>query len=170
MTVRHLMSMWLASTVVAMATGRPADARPGPCALAGLGWMAASWLNARDPGRAQEHWVLAPDGVLMGSSFEFPPGKRGYAEIMTVRDDGGAISMVLRHFDGALSKAWEQRDTPMVFKAATCDRTSVTFEGQGEHVGEHMTYSRDGDHLLIVADFLHGGKPDHEEWRMVAAP
>jgi len=75
--------------------------------------------------------------------------------------------MILRHFDGGLARAWEERGAPMVFKAASCARASATFDGQGDHAGEHMTYTRSGDRLRIVADFLHGGKPDHEEWRMV---
>jgi hypothetical protein len=29
-----------------------------------------------------------------------------------------------------------------------------------------MTYTRSSDALLIVADFLHQGKPHHEEWHM----
>jgi hypothetical protein len=29
-----------------------------------------------------------------------------------------------------------------------------------------MTYTRSSNALLIVADFLHQGKPHHEEWHM----
>jgi hypothetical protein len=58
----------------------------------------------RIPARAQERWVVAPEGVLMGSSWEFPEGKAGYAEIMTIKPDGDAVVMVLRHFDGGLKR------------------------------------------------------------------
>jgi hypothetical protein len=34
---------------------------------------------------------LAPRGLLMGSWFEFPPGKAGYAEIVTIKPAGAAI-------------------------------------------------------------------------------
>jgi hypothetical protein len=137
------------------------------CALKDLAWMSGSWRNAETPDRAQERWSLAPDGVLMGLAWEFPPGKSGYAEIMTIRADGEAISMYLRHFDGGLSKAWEERDAPMLFTASACARDTVTFDGQREHAGEHISYRRSGDKLSIVADFLHHGTPDHEEWHMV---
>jgi Domain of unknown function (DUF6265) len=137
------------------------------CSLATLNWMAGNWHNASDPRRAQERWVVAPGGVLMGSSWEFPEGKAGYAEVMTVRPDGDATVMVLRHFDGGLKRAWEERDGPMVFRAALCDRNSAVFDGQGDHVGEHLTYKRTADQLLIVGDFLHHGTPDHEEWHMI---
>jgi hypothetical protein len=140
-----------------------------PCTLQDLSWMAGSWANSATPERAQERWSLAPDGVLMGLAWEFPAGKNGFAEVMTVRADGASIAMFLRHFDGALSKAWEERDAPMVFTAANCERDSVVFDGQREHSGEHMSYRRTGDKLAIVADFLHHGTPDHEEWHMVRA-
>jgi hypothetical protein len=142
---------------------------PHPCMLSDMAWMAGSWYNKADPTRAQERWALAPDGVLMGSSWEFPQGKAGFAEIMTVRRDGESLSMFLRHFDGGLKAAWEERGAPMVFTASSCGRNTVIFDGQGDHAGEHMAYRRSGNELSIVADFLHHGTPDHEEWRMVRA-
>jgi hypothetical protein len=105
----------------------------------------------------------------MGSSWEFPKGQAGFAEIMTIGRDGSATSMFLRHFDGGLRKAWEERDTPMVFTESSCDRNSAVFDGQGAHAGEHMTYKRLGKSLLIIGDFLHHGTPDHEEWHMLWA-
>jgi hypothetical protein len=146
-----------------------ASSSPSPCQLADLGWMAGDWHNAADPARAQERWTLAPDGVLMGNSWEFPPGKSGYAEIMTVRSDGESISMFLRHFDGGLKRAWEERSAPMVFQLSSCERNVANFEGQGDHTGERMSYRRSGKNLMIVADFLHHGTPDHEEWHMIRA-
>jgi hypothetical protein len=142
---------------------------PSPCHMTDLRWMAGDWHNASDPSRAQERWALAPDSILMGSSWEFPPGKAGYAEIMTVRPDGGSISMFLRHFDAGLKGAWEERGAPMVFQLSSCDRETANFEGQGDHAGERMSYRRSGERLLIVADFLHHGTPDHEQWQMVRA-
>lgn len=102
-------------------------AQSQPCALMDIAWMAGSWHNAANPDRAQETWSLAPNGVLMGSAWEFPPGKTGFAEIMTVRSDGDS----------------------------------------GDHAGERMSYRRSGNKLTIVADFLHHGTPDHEEWHMI---
>jgi len=140
-----------------------------PCTLAGLQWMAANWHNSADPDGAQEHWAMAPGGILMGTSWEIAKDGTGYAEIMTVRQDGGAINMVLRHFDIALSRAWEERTAPMIFTASSCEAASAVFDGQGEHQGEHLTYRRSGEILVIIGDFLHHGKPDHEEWHMTAA-
>jgi hypothetical protein len=58
----------------------------------------------------------------------------------------------------------------MVFNASDCADHSVLFNGQGEHAGERMRYSRSGDSLTIVADFLHHGTPQHVEWHMTRSP
>jgi len=103
----------------------------------------------------------------MGTSWEFPPGRPGYAEIMTVRQNGSDIVLVLRHFDTGLTSAWEERKIPMVFAASACQKHSVVFDGQGDHQGEHLTYQRSAENLLIIGDFIHQGKPVRQEWRMI---
>jgi len=146
-----------------------AMAQAEPCTLSGLSWMAGTWRNDTDPSGAQERWVVAPQDVLMGSAWEIPSGKSGYAEIMTIKQDGNAISMLLRHFDAGLTRAWEERESPMTFTAASCARYSVIFDGQGNHSGEHLTYRRSARSLLIIGDFIHHGTPDHVEWHMTRA-
>lgn len=141
----------------------------GQRSLSRLSWMAGTWINTADPQGAQERWAVAPQNVLMGNSWEFPKGKAGYAEIMTIKQDGETISLLLRHFDAGLSRAWEDRDAPMLFTAASCTRDSVVFDGQGDHKGEHLGYRRTGKSLLITGDFIHHGTPDHEEWHMTRA-
>jgi hypothetical protein len=158
----------LFAVLLFLTTAHP-TAHAAPCTLAGLHWMTGDWHNSSNPTGAQERWTVAPGNILMGSAWEATADGKGYAELMTIRDDAGSIRMVLRHFDLALSKAWEERTAPMVFVASTCDTNSAVFDGQDDHTGEHLTYKRSGQSLLIVGDFLHHGKPDHEEWHMVAA-
>jgi hypothetical protein len=43
------------------------------------------------------------------------------------------------------------------------------FDGRGDHAGEHLTYKRSGDSLLIIGDFLHHGTPSRMERRMTRA-
>lgn len=69
------------------------------CSLADLRWMAGTWNNKANPEGAQERWALTPQGALMGTAWEFPPGKAGFAEIMTIKQDGERTSMLLRHFE-----------------------------------------------------------------------
>jgi hypothetical protein len=159
---------WLLALIVLIAAP-DCLAQASPCSLSGLSWMAGAWRSADDPEGAQERWAIAPQNVLMGSAWQFSKGQSGYAEIMTVKQDGASIAMLLRHFDGGLTRAWEERNAPMVFTASRCAGESVVFDGQGDHAGEHLTYKRSGANLLIVGDFLHHGTPDHEEWHMVRA-
>jgi hypothetical protein len=163
--MRRSLSVLMLSVGLLVLTGSPAS-RAATCSLATLAWMAGTWRNSENPDGAQERWVVAPGQVLMGSSWEFPPGKSGYAEIMTIRPDGADVAMILRHFDGGLAHAREERATPMVFTASDCTAQSVLFSGQGAQAGEQMRYTRSADALLIAADFLHHGTPQHIEWHM----
>jgi hypothetical protein len=97
--------------------------------------MAGDWRNAANPAGARERWIVAPGGVLMGSAWEGSQDGKGYAEIMTVRDEMGSIHMVLRHFDLALSKAWEERTAPMVFAASSLQRHIGSLRRSGRSRG-----------------------------------
>jgi|HubBroStandDraft_3_1064219.scaffolds.fasta_scaffold45281_3 hypothetical protein len=165
-TVSKCRGLYCLLALLAGVLARQPAALAQPCTLAGLHWMAGTWLNSQDTSGAQERWVVAPGEVLMGSAWEFPKGHAGYAEVMAIRQDGDGISMFLRHFDAGLARAWEEPTAPMVFAASDCGASTATFSGQGAHAGERMTYTRSSDALLIVADFLHQGKPHHEEWHM----
>jgi hypothetical protein len=138
-----------------------------PCSLSALGWMTGTWHDEADPSGAQERWAAAPGAVLMGTAWSFPSeGKPGFAEIMTIRAEGAGITLVLRHFDVGLSRAWEEREAPMIFSAAQCTARAALFDGQGPRAGEHLTYERSGDRLKVVGDFLHNGKAVRVEWQM----
>jgi hypothetical protein len=163
--MRRSPSAPMLSVVLLVLAASPAS-HAGTCSLRTLTWLAGTWRNSENPDGAQERWVIAPGQVLMGSSWEFPPGKSGYAEIMTIRPEGAEPAMILRHFDGGLAHAWEEREAPMVFTATDCTGQSVLFSGQGAQAGEQMKYTRGGDSLLIAADFLHHGTPQHIEWHM----
>jgi hypothetical protein len=145
------------------------QAQAEQCTLAALKWLAGTWHNSENPTGAQERWAIAPGGVLMGSAWEFPPGKTGYAEILTISSEQGSVSMFLRHFDAGLAHAWEERGDPMVFAATDCEDQKAIFSGQAAHAGERLTYVRSGERLEILADFLHQGKAVHVEFHMIRA-
>jgi hypothetical protein len=105
--VRRLPLQFISTLLLIVVHASPSQAEP--CSLSSLSWMTGSWHNSADPHGAQERWVIARQGVLMGSSWEFPTGKSGYAEIMTIKQQGETIAMLLRHFDGGLNRAWEER-------------------------------------------------------------
>ncbi len=152
---------------LACTLGASALAAADPCTLKALAWMAGTWHDVANPAGAEERWAIAPGGVLMGSSWDFPPGgKAGYAELMTVRPEGDALQLVLRHFDVGLRGAWEDREAPMLFLATRCEAGLAVFEGLGPRAGERLTYERNAQGLKITGDFIHDGRPSHVEWQM----
>jgi hypothetical protein len=156
-----------AALLFGLLLGAHSGAAAAGCAPGVLNWMAGQWHDASNPQGAQEQWSLAPGGILMGSAWSFPPeGKAGFAEIMTVRPEGDTLKMVLRHFDVALSRAWEEREAPMEFLAGQCSARVVLFEGAGARAGERLTYEATAAGLDITGDFLHQGKPLQLKWHM----
>jgi hypothetical protein len=150
-------------------------AEPAPaasCTLADLQWMAGTWRDTEETNVAtEERWVVGPGGRLIGSSWRLhsdTPG--GVLESMVVTMDGGAPTMRLRHFDSTLSHAREEKDAPMVFVVSNCSANRVVLDGKGPQTGEHFTYSRDGDKLDFVGDFIHDGKPVRAEAHFVIEP
>jgi len=143
-----------------------------PCALADLQWMAGTW---RDTGEAnvltEERWVSGPGGRLVGSSWRLhTDADGGVLESMIVTMENGAPTMRLRHFDSTLAHAREEKDAPMIFVVSGCGTGSVVLDGTGPQTGEHFTYSRDGDTLKFVGDFVHDGKPLRAEARFAKEP
>lgn len=135
-------------------------ASAAPCTLAGLQWMAGAWRDTEETNvLTEERWVVAPGGRLVGSSWRLhsdTPG--GVIESMIITMENGTPTMRIRHFDSTLAHAREEKDAPMVFVASNCGTDSVVLDGTGSQAGEHFTYSRDGDNLKFVGDFIHDGK------------
>ncbi len=163
MTKKFTLVLGAATLGIALSRLAAAD----PCSLSALGWMTGTWHDEANPSGAQERWAAAPGAVLMGTAWSFPrDGKPGFAEIMTIRAEGAGIALVLRHFDVGLSRAWEEREAPMIFSAAQCTARAAVFDGQGARAGEHLTYEHSDDRLKVVGDFLHNGKAVRVEWQM----
>jgi hypothetical protein len=155
---KSLLSPIAAAVIALLLCAHPA--RSNPCTLAALQWMAGTWRAHTADTESEERWVKSPGGRLMGSSWLLhtdTPG--GVIEAMALVVDDGRAVMRLRHFDSTLAHAREDKDAPMLFVAATCTANSVTLDGTGDQAGEHFTYTREGNRMKFVGEFIHGGKP-----------
>jgi hypothetical protein len=47
----------------------------------------------------------------------------------------------------------------MLFAVASCTANSVTLDGTGDQAGEHFIYTREGNRMKFVGEFIHGGQP-----------
>jgi hypothetical protein len=46
----------------------------------------------------------------------------------------------------------------------------VTLDGTGEQAGEHFIYTREGNKMKFVGEFIHGGQPIRVELEFTSAP
>lgn len=163
------MRPWLTTALLlSLGIGHPALAED--CTLAGLHWLEGTWRNATIDSAGEERWVVLPGGNLAGSAWE--TGKEGvphFIEALSLSTQGAQVILRLRHFDGTLARAWEDKTTPVVFVATECVLGRVRFTGQGAQAGEAITYSREKDRLSFVGDFIHKGKPHRIDLEMVRA-
>lgn len=134
------------------------------CTLAGLHWMTGTWRDEQATTVTEERWTTGPGGRFVGSSWTLHTNAiGGVIESMTIVQDSGGLSMRLRHFDATVAHAREEKDTPMLFVAASCGDDSIRLDGTGAQSGEHFTYSRTGDHLKFLGEFIHSGQPVRAE-------
>jgi hypothetical protein len=135
------------------------------CALADLQLMAGTWRDNEEANvLTEERWVVGPGGRMIGSSWRLHSDTDGgVLESMTIVLENGVPTMRIRHFDSTLANAREEKDAPMVFVASKCGDDNVVLDGTGLQTGEHFTYTRDGDSLTFVGNFIHDGKPVRAE-------
>lgn len=135
-----------------------------PCTLPGLSWMTGVWREDGAQTKGEERWTAASDGRLIGSSWFLQRASGGgLIEAMTILPEGATLALRIRHFDARLAHAEEGADAPMLFVASRCEANAITLEGQGAQKGERMTYSRRGNRLTFIGDFILGGKPVRDE-------
>jgi hypothetical protein len=129
------------------------------CSMADLKFLRGEWHSVDGDTRGVERWSLTAANTLAGSSWVVKGGAVSFAEALSIAALDGGIEMHLRHFDGALNHAWEEKDSPMVFRLARCEAGYAVFDGTGDKTGEHISYRRSGDRLDFTGDFLRQGKP-----------
>ena len=161
---RPLLAMTVA-TLLATTTTPPAIA----CGIDDLKFMEGDWLFEQGTTHSEERWVRTTANTLAGSSWGADKDAPRFAELVSISAVDNAVEMHLRHFDGTLNHAWEEKDAPMVFRLTQCEPMRAIFEGTGAKAGEHITYSRSKDELSFVGDFLRKGQPFRVELRMQAA-
>jgi Domain of unknown function (DUF6265) len=157
--------LFIALILVADSGIIPAFASSG-CTVSDLVFMQGEWHSNDGAAIGEERWVPTPANTLAGSSWVVKGTAVSFVEALSIAPQNGRIEMHLRHFDGSLSRAWEDKESPMVFVLAQCDGQSAVFDGTGDKLGEHITYRKTPEGLAFVGDFLPGGKRFRVEIKM----
>jgi hypothetical protein len=151
-------TLFLCLIALSAAASPISSAMAADCGIGDLAFLQGEWRSADGKSQGEERWSLTAANTWAGSSWVVTGGKLGFAEALSITVQDGVVEMHLRHFDGALNRAWEEKDAPMIFRLARCDASSAVFDGIGDKAGEHITYRRSGDDLDFTGDFLPKGK------------
>lgn len=116
----------------------PAPAPVGVAAvIADAAFMAGDWSATRPNPRGgneftQEVWS-APAGNNMMGMFRWvnPAGKSVVFEILTIIEEGGSLTLRLRH-QSAAGVAWEEKDKPATFTLVAKAASRLEFVDSGE--------------------------------------
>lgn len=105
--------------------------------IADAAFVAGDWSASRPSQRGgnefvQEVWT-APSGNNMMGMFRWvnPAGKAIVFEILTIVEEGGSLTLRLRH-QSAAGVAWEEKEKPATFTLAAKTATRLEFVDSGE--------------------------------------
>jgi hypothetical protein len=132
-----------------------------------ISWLDGRWVKAYGDTFMEEHWS-ALGGTFVGMCREIKDGNSTFIEIMVIEPDGEDTVLRIRHFGPGLKSAWEEKETPMVFKLSERSNKKAVFEGTGVNQGENIIYSLlTKDILDITTEFVRDGKKVVETTRMI---
>lgn len=104
--------------------------------------MAGSWICEIHGGLFEEVWSAPAGGVMVGHGRLVVDGQAQFMEFLSLEESGGSVTMYIAL--GALSKG----DTsPVAFRLAQADSTSVVFEREGDDFPTRIEYSSTPDGL-----------------------
>lgn len=124
-----------------------ASAAAPKATLADAALLVGHWQGEFLGGQAEELWLPAAGGALVGMFRLHADGQAQFYEIMTVTEENGSLVMRLKHFHPDM-KGWEEKDEREVFRLVKATKDGLWFEG--------LTYLRNPDGTLSVHVALQG--------------
>lgn len=135
---------------------------PAPLRLADLAFMAGSWRGTHAQGFVEEHWRAEAGLPMLGMFRRVEAGKVRFAEFMSLAQEADGVRLRIRHFNGDLTQAWEEKDAPMTFRLSAVEAGEARFTGEGPEVGTRLTYRRTPAGLQVALEKAKDGQP----WRL----
>jgi hypothetical protein len=94
--------------------------------LADFAWLAGRWQGVWGPRIAQQVWMPAKSGTMVGTFQLAENGETLVIELYTLVEKPDGIEFYFRHFTPALVP-WEKSD-PTILKLASADSKTIVFE------------------------------------------
>ena len=96
--------------------------------LADLAMLVGHWRGGFLGSTAEEVWLPAAGGAMLGTARLFKEEAVVFYELMIAVEEEGSVSLKLKHFDPGL-KGWEEKDATVTFRLVKADRNTLWFEG-----------------------------------------
>jgi uncharacterized protein YbjT (DUF2867 family) len=109
-------------------------------AIENLAWIAGHWTRADAGATADEIWLPADGGVMLGTSRSVPANGRRSLEYMRIEERGDGVIFVASPIGQASAE----------FKLTTAGKRRATFENRAHDFPQQITYARDGDKLTAT--------------------
>src|SRR5262245_34885380 len=134
----------------AAAAPPPASPAPAPHRLAEVAWIAGQWQDRSGDGLSEETWTGPEGDCMLGMWRMVSGGQARIHEMLLIREEAGAVTFTLRHFDPRLH-AREDKETPLTLALLRASAEEAVFEGRSSEGGLlRLTYKRQGADALAV--------------------
>lgn len=107
--------------------GAPSPVRPA-LGLASLEWLSGQWQGDGLGAVAEEAWLPAAGGAMVGTFRLVDAGRVRFYELVTLVEEDGSLVMRLKHFHPDLV-GWEERAERVEFPLLRADGETFWFDG-----------------------------------------
>ncbi len=124
-----------------LAQGTPPP--PSPSArLADVAWLEGYWTGEGFGGAADESWMPAKSGVMLGVFRSLKPdGSPSFYELLGIEEWEGSLRLVVKHFNPDWV-GWEDKDKAVKLRLTRISPTEAAFGG--------VVFKRVADNELVV--------------------
>ena len=112
-----------------------------PATITDMAWFAGHWTGEGLGGQVEEIWSPAQAGAMMGMFRLLLDGKTAFYELMTLTEEGGSLSLRVKHFNPDLT-GWEEKGETVDFPLVAIAGDRLFFDG--------LTFHRHGSDAVTI--------------------
>ena len=118
--------------------------------------MTGRWSYHDGARSAQVTRSFSKSGLVEFVTGSGAPSSGGIVKLSAISSEQGKLVLRMRFFDGALKRAMQDKDAPVVWSASACGPGFIQFDGPGR---EYTRYERSGDDMVNTGIADNNGKP-----------